>query len=129
MDEGRLYRELVSWLRSHHPLVFAQWERKRRDLAGPVPGERHALQAPPERIQSGLDALPPDASVSAIVKALKQELEKLGIGGGTPGVTSDGTPCIHLMKHGVYGSAYEESVTLARLRDPGYRRHLKQVFG
>jgi hypothetical protein len=129
MDEARLYRELVTWLRSHHPLVFSQWERKRHQLAEQEPSERSALQAPPGRIQSGLDALPSDASMSTIVKVLKEELEKLGISGGTPGVTLEGTPCIHLMKHGVYGSAYEESVTLARLRDPGYRRHLKQVFG
>jgi hypothetical protein len=129
MDEARLYRELVTWLRSHHPLVFSEWERKRHQLTGQQPSPSHALQAPHERIPSGLDALPSDASMSAIVKALQEELEKLGISGGTPGVTSEGTPCIHLMKHGAYGSAYEESVTLARLRDPGYRRHLKQVFG
>jgi hypothetical protein len=75
-----------------------------------------------------LDHLSPDASVSEIVKAIQLELESLGIS-GTPGVTQDGTPCVHLIKKGVYGTSYEESVTLARLRDTGYRRHLKQVFG
>jgi hypothetical protein len=76
-----------------------------------------------------VDRLAPDASVSAITNAIQQELEGLGISGGTPGVTQDGTPCIHLIKKGIYGKAYEESVTLARIRDTGYRRYLREVFG
>lgn len=129
MDERRLYRELVSWLRSRHPLVLAQWESERKRLEQRNKGEERLLGARAGRSGSVVDRLSPDASVSDITKALQSELELLGISGGTPGVTPDGIPCIHLMKKGVYGSAYEESVTLARIRDPGYRRHLKQVFG
>jgi hypothetical protein len=129
MDDQNLYRELIAWLRSHHPLVLSQWEgeRRRREREGREESKR--LQAPSERTRSGVDALAPDANISAVIRALQEELRSLGIGGGTPGITPDGAPCIHLIKKGVYGSAYEESVTLARIRDPGYRRHLKQVFG
>lgn len=129
MDEQRLYNELVVWLRANHPHILAQWESERarresiKDSATPL------LEASSSRSSSGLDQLSPDAGFSTITKALQEELESLGIGGGTPGVTLDGAPCIHLTKEGAYGSAYVESVTLARLRDPGYRRHLKQVFG
>jgi hypothetical protein len=129
MDERRLYRELVAWLRGNHPRILAQWESERRLRESESGGETPLLQSTARRSGSALDQLPPDASMSEIVKAMQQELEALGISGGTPGVTPDGAPCIHLIKKGVYGSAYEESVTLARLRDPGYRRHVKQVFG
>jgi hypothetical protein len=119
----------VAWLRANHPQVLAQWEseRKRRESKKDSPAP--LLQASTSPARAGLDELSPDAGISVITKVLQQELESLGIGGGTPGVTPDGTPCVHLTKRGVYGSAYEESVTLARIRDPGYRRHLKQVFG
>lgn len=126
MDENSLYRELVTWLRENYPYALAEWERerKRRDSRGST--SKPLLQATSGH--SGLDQLSPDASASDITKALEEELESMGITGGVPGVTPDGTPCIHLIKKGVYGSAYEENVTLARLRDPGYWRHLKQVF-
>jgi len=129
MDEQRLYRELMAWLRSNHPRVLAQWESERRLREGQRPVETPLLQTSTPQSRSGLDELAPDASISDVTRALQRELESLGIRGGMPGVTSDGTPCVHLIKQGVYGSAYEENVTLARLRDPGYRRHLKQVFG
>lgn len=126
MSEQDSYRQLVAWLRSNHPLVLAQWEseRKRREGQGTRP-----LLGGARSSGSALDSLPSDASVSTITEAIKRELEALGISGGTPGVTEDGTPCIHLMKKGLYGQAYEESVTLARIRDSGYRRHLRQIFG
>jgi hypothetical protein len=129
MDDQRLYRELVTWLRAHHPRVLAQWESERSRLVGQKDSAQRRLQAPAGRPESSLDRLSSDADVTEITRAIQRELEMLGIGGGTPGVTQDGAPCIHLIKQGVYGSAYEESVTLARIRDPGYRRHLKQVFG
>lgn len=87
------------------------------------------LRAPFSRSGSTVDQLAPNASVSAITNAIQKELAGLGISGGTPGVTQDGTPCIHLIKKGIYGKAYEESVTLARIRDTGYRRYLREVFG
>lgn len=129
MDEQHLYRELVAWLRSRHPLIFAQWESERKRLEDLKDRDSRLLQAPSDRSGSGLDQLTPDASASAITRAVELELESLGITGGIPGVTLDGTPCIRLIKKGVYGRTYEESVTVARLRDAGYRRHLKQVFG
>ena len=129
MDERDLYRQLVAWLRDRHPLVFAQWEAERKRLEGKGRDESRLLQAPGGRSGSALDRLGSDASVSAITNAIQLELESLGIRGGTPGSTEDGTPCIHLIKKGVYGRAYEENVTLARIRDSGYRRHLRQVFG
>jgi hypothetical protein len=129
MDERNLYRELAAWLRSNHPLVWADWESERKRLARKPDGEKRLLAGPRGGSTSELDELPADASISAITDALKRELELLGIGGGTPGVTPDGAPCIHLTKRAAYGSTYEESVTLARMRDPGYRRHLKRVFG
>jgi hypothetical protein len=129
MDDQRLYRELVNWLRAHHPRVLAQWESERNRLIGQRDSAQRRLQAPAGRTGSSLDRLSAEADVAEITRAIQRELEILGIGGGTPGVTQEGAPCIHLIKQGVYGSAYEESVTLARIRDPGYRRHLKQVFG
>jgi hypothetical protein len=129
MSEQDLYRELVAWLRSHHPLVLAEWERERKQREGQAGITKPLLRAPSGRSGLALDGLPPDASISATVSAIQKELESLGISGGTPGVTEDGTPCVHLMKKGIYGKAYEESVTLARIRDPGYRRHLREVFG
>jgi hypothetical protein len=129
MNERDLYRELLAWLRSRHPAVLAQWESERKRRESSIGGEKPLLRAPSDRSKSALDQLAPDAGKSEIVKAIQRELESLGISGGTPGVTQDGTPCIHLMKKGLYGRAYEESVTLARVRDPGYRRHLREVFG
>lgn len=129
MDEQRLYRELMAWLRSNHPRVLAQWESERRLREDQRPTDTPLLQPSVYPSRSPLDELSADASVAEVTRALQRELESLGIRGGMPGVTSDGTPCIHLIKQGVYGSAYEENVTLARLRDAGYRRHLKQVFG
>jgi hypothetical protein len=129
MDERNLYRELVAWLRSHHPLVLAHWESERKLRTSGQEGGARLLQPPKGRSRSGLDELTSDSSTASIVRALQLELESMGISGGTPGVTSDGTPCVHLLKKGVYGTTYEESVTLARIRDTGYRRHLKQVFG
>ena len=128
MDEQELYRELVAWLRSRHPLVFAQWEHVRKRMKNQREGEKPLPQRASPRSRSGLDQLSPEASVSEVIRAIQLELESLGVS-GTPGVTADGTPCIHLVKKGVYGTSYEESVTLARVRDTGYRRHLKQVFG
>jgi hypothetical protein len=131
MNEQDLYRELVAWLRSRHPLVLTQWERERqRRESQSQPGiTKPLLEASSGRSESALDRLSPDADKSTIVNAIQQELMSLGISGGTPGVTADGAPCVHLMKKGLYGRAYEESVTLARIRDPGYRRHLREVFG
>jgi hypothetical protein len=129
MNEQNLYRELLAWLRSHHPLVLAQWERDRKQRESQIGSGKPALRAPSGRAGSALDQLSPDASVSDVTSAIQRELESLGISGGTPGVTPDGAPCIHLIKKGIYGRSYEESVTLARLRDAGYRRHLRQVFG
>lgn len=129
MSEEGLYRKLVAWLRSNHPLVLAEWEREQERLESREDSERRLLQAPSGRPTLDLDRLAPDASVSDITKAIQWELESLGIPGGSAGFTPDGTPCIHVVKKGVYGRTYEESVTLARLRDLGYRRHLKQVFG
>ena len=127
MNDQRLYRELIAWLKSKHPLVLAQWEseRKRRERGSTQP----LLRASTGQPDSALDQLAPDAARSDVVKVIQQELESLGISGGTPGVTQDGTPCVHLMKKGLYGRAYEESVTLARIRDRVYRRHLRDVFG
>jgi hypothetical protein len=124
MDEQRLYRELVAWLRTNHPRVLAQWEGERKYRENVKDGATPLLQASTSRPGSGLDRLPPDAGTAEVTSALRRELELLGITGGP-----SGTPCIHLTKEGVYGSAYEETVTLARLRDPGYRRHLRQAFG
>jgi hypothetical protein len=76
-----------------------------------------------------VDRLSPYASTSEIINAIQAELKLLGITGGTPGVNAEGVPCVHLIKKGVYGSSYEESVTQARIRDAGYRRHLRHVFG
>lgn len=129
MSEEDLYRKLVVWLRSNHPLTLAEWEREQKQLESHEDSERRLLQAPSGRSTLDLDRLAPDASVSEITKAIQRELESLGIPGGSAGFTPDGTPCIQVVKKGVYGRTYEESVTLARLRDPGYRRHLKQVFG
>ena len=129
MEEQDLYLELLAWLRSRHPLVLAQWERDRPRLASQEAGDRRLLQAPSSLSRSSLDQLSADANATEIIKAMRAELESLGISGGTPGFTPDGTPCVHLLKKGVYGKAYEEDVTVARLRDTGYRRHLKQVFG
>ena len=130
MDERNLYRQLIAWLKAHHPGVLAQWESERRQLERQE-GDKRLLRAPTPtgRLGPELDQLSPDANASTITKAIQRELESLGIGGGTPGTTPDGTPCVHLIKTGVYGTTYEESVTLARIRDLGYRRHLKQVFG
>ena len=128
MPEQDLYRELVAWLRSRHPLVFAQWERERKRVQSQREDEKPLPQVAAPRSRAGLDRLSPNAGVAEVVKAIQLELESLGMS-GTPGVTPDGAPCVHLIKKGVYGTAYEESVTLARLRDSGYRRHLKQVFG
>ena len=129
MSEEDLYRKLMAWLRSNHPLVLAEWEREQKQLESREDSERRLLQAPSRRSTLDLDQLAPDASVSDITRAIQRELESLGIPGGSAGFTPDGTPCINVIKKGVYGKTYEESVTLARLRDPGYRRHLKQVFG
>lgn len=129
MDERNLYRELVAWLRSDHPLVLAQWEREQRRRGSRKGSDKLYPQGLPARSRSGLDRLSPEASIAEVISAVQSELESLGISGGTPGTTSEGTPCIHLIKKGVYGRTYEESVTVARLRDTGYRRHLKQVFG
>jgi hypothetical protein len=129
MDEQRLYRELLSWLRSKHPLVLAQWESERKRIESQQTGERLLPADTGARSGSAVSQLSSSASVTEITRAIQRELEMLGIGGGTPGVTADGAPCVHLIKQGVYGSSYEESVTLARIRDPGYRRHLRQVFG
>jgi hypothetical protein len=129
MEEQRLYRELLAWLRSNHPRILAQWDDERRARESQRPADKPLLQSSTYPSRSALDEITPDSSVSDVTRALQRELESLGIHGGMPGVTSDGTPCIHLIKQGVYGSAYEENVTLARLRDAGYRRHLKQVFG
>jgi len=129
MSEEDLYRKLVVWLRSNHPLTLAEWEREQKQLESREDSERRLLQAPSGRSTLDLDRLAPDASVSEITKAIQRELESLGIPGGSADFTPDGTPCIQVVKKGVYGRTYEESVTLARLRDPGYRRHLKQVFG
>jgi hypothetical protein len=129
MSEGDRYRSLVAWLRANHPLVLAEWEREQKELESRQDSERQLLQAPSGRTRSELERLGPDASVADITRAIQRDLEALGIPGGTAGFTPDGTPCVHVIKKGVYGRTYEESVTLARLRDPGYRRHLKQVFG
>jgi hypothetical protein len=128
MDEQRLYRELAAWLRTNHPRVFAQWESERTYRESVKDNATPLLQASTSRSGSELDRLPPDASTAQVTSALRRELELLGISGGASGTTPDGTPCIHLTREGVYGSAYEETVTLARLRDPGYRRHLRQAF-
>jgi hypothetical protein len=127
MDENSLYRELVTWLREKYPYALAEWERERKRGGGKTGITKPLLQATAG--SSGINQLSPGASTSEITQALQEELESLGITGGVPGITLDGTPCIHVTKQGVYGSAYEENVTLARLRDPGYRRHLRQVFG
>ena len=129
MNERTLYRDLVAWLRAHHPRVLAQWESEQRRVGDRKAGEKLLPKASSDRSQSPLNQISSGSSSAEIIRAMRLELELLGIDGGTPGATPDGTPCIHLMKSGVYGSAYEESVTLARLRDAGYRRHLKQVFG
>jgi hypothetical protein len=127
MDEQNLYRDLVTWLRSRYPHVFTEWERERKQRQALVSRET-SIKALPGRQRSALDRLSPSASATDITRAIQQELESMGISGGTPGVTPDGVPCIHLTKKGVYGRLYEESITLARIRDTGYRRHLKQVF-
>ena len=44
MDEKRLYRELMAWLRSNHPRVLAQWESERRLREVQRPGEAPLLQ-------------------------------------------------------------------------------------
>lgn len=129
MSEEDLYRQLIAWLRSRHPLVLAEWERERQQRARKAGSETPLLRAPVTRPGAALDELSPGAGASEITSAIKKELESLGIQGGTPGVTEDGTPCVHLIKTGLYGRAYEEGVTLARIRDPGYRRYLRQVFG
>jgi len=129
MSEEDLYRQLIAWLRSRHPLILAEWERERQQRARQTGSETPLLRAPVTRPGAALDELSPGAGASEITTAIKKELESLGIREGTPGVTEDGTPCIHVMKIGLYGRAYEESVTLARIRDPGYRRYLRQVFG
>jgi hypothetical protein len=130
MSEQNPYHELISWLKSRHPQVFTEWESEQRQRQSAIGKERSLLPAGP-RNQFGteLDRLSPQSSASAIANAIQQELESLGISGGTPGVNVEGVPCVHLTKKGVYGTAYEESVTLARVRDAGYRRHLRQVFG
>ncbi len=129
MSETDLYRQLVAWLKANHPLVYAQWESERKRLERSSDAERRLLGAPGWSSGSAAERVSPDADAATIISAIRQELEKLGITGGTPGVTHDGAPCIHLIKKGMYGQAYEESVTLARIRDPGYQRHLRQVFG
>ena len=129
MNQGDLYRQLVAWLRSRHPLVLAEWESERKKQSKQTGGQAPLLRAPVARPGAALDELPTNANAAAVSQAIKQELESLGIHGGTPGVTQDGTPCVHLIKTGRFGRAYEESVTLARIRDIGYRRYLRQVFG
>jgi len=129
VSEQDLYRQLIAWLRDRHPLVYAQWESERKRLERREGDTGRLLQAPGARSGSALDQLSSDSSVAAITNAIRSELEGLGISGGTPGITPDGAPCIHLMKKGLLGQAYEEDVTLARIRDSGYRRHLRQVFG
>jgi len=129
MDDRDVYRQLVAWLKDRHPLVYAQWESERKRLEGQDRDSGRLLQAPGARSGSALDQLSADSSIATITNAIREELEALGISGGTPGITADGAPCIHLMKKGLLGQAYEEDVTLARIRDSGYRRHLRQVFG
>lgn len=129
MNERDLYRQLIVWLRSRYPHVFTEWERERKQRDVMISSEKSLLEGPPSRPGSVVDQLAPNASALEITNAIQQELESLGIERGTPGVTSEGAPCIHLMKKGVYGVTYEESVTLARIRDASYRRHLRQVFG
>ncbi len=129
MNEQDSYRQLIVWLRSRHPQVFTEWERERKQRDAVTSSEKPLLSGPPSRFGSALDQLSPNASTSEVANAIQQELRSLGIGGGTPGVTPEGVPCVHLMKKGIYGRAYEESVTLARVRDVGYRRHLRQTFG
>jgi len=129
MDECDLYRNLVTWLRSNHPLVFAEWEkeRKRREERGA--SEPSLLQASTSRLGATLDQRNRDSSTGEVIRTIQHDLASLGISGGVPGFTEDGTPCVHLTKKGLYGQPYGEDVTLARLRDSGYRRHLRQVFG
>ncbi len=129
MSEQNPYHELVAWLKSRHPQVFTEWERERMERQSAIGKERSLLSAPRRRFGAELDRLSPRASASEVANAIQKELKALGISGGTPGVNAEGVPCIHLVKTGVYGKAYEESVTQARIRDAGYRRHLRQVFG
>ncbi len=129
MSEQNPYHELVAWLKSRHPQVFTEWERERRQRQSMIGKERSLPSGPRSRFGAALDRLSPHASTSEVTNAIQQELESLGISGGTPGVNAEGVPCVHLIKKGVYGKAYEESVTQARIRDVGYRRHLRHVFG
>ena len=128
MTEGDLYRQLMAWLRSRHPLVLAEWEGERKKQSRQTSSQTPLLRSPVARPGAALDKLPFGANAATVTQAIKQELESLGIQGGTPGVTQDGAPCIYLMKKGRFGQAYEEGVTLARIRDTGYRRYLRQVF-
>jgi hypothetical protein len=128
MSEQDLYRQLIAWLRSRHPLILAEWERERKQRHKQSADEPPLLRASVTRPGAAVEGISAEDSASTITSAIKRELESLGIQGGTPGTTEDGTPCIHLIKTGLYGRAYEESVTLARIRDSGYRRYLRQVF-
>ncbi len=128
MSQQDLYRQLIAWLRSRHPLVLAEWERERKQRDKRVGDEPPLLRASVTRPGAAVEGISDQDSASTITSAIKRELESLGIQSGTPGVTKDGVPCIHLIKTGLYGRAYEESVTLARIRDAGYRRYLRQVF-
>jgi hypothetical protein len=129
MDECDLYRKLATWLRSNHPLVFSEWEKERKRQEQRGAGEPSLLQASTSRLGAALDQPSPDASSAEMIRTIQRDLESLGISGGIPGFTGEGTPCVHLTKKGLYGQPYGEDVTLARLRDHGYRRHLRQVFG
>ncbi len=129
MSEQNPYHELVAWLKSRHPQVFTEWERERKQRQSKIGKETSLLAGPRSRSGAALDRLSPHASASEVVNAIQQELVSLGISGGTPGVNAEGVPCVHLIKTGLYGRAYEESVTQARIRDAGYRRHLRHVFG
>jgi hypothetical protein len=129
MSEQNPYQELISWLKSRYPQVFTEWESEQRQRQAAMGRERSLLSGPRNHFGAALDRLSPHASASEIVNAIQEELELLGITGGTPGVNAEGVPCVHLIKKGVYGSSYEESVTQARIRDAGYRRHLRHVFG
>ncbi|RMF28519.1 MAG: hypothetical protein D6759_15620 [Chloroflexi bacterium] len=107
---GDRYNELINWLRTRYPLVLAEWEKHQRERS---------------QRSGGLE----DPGKLATIRAIQAELTALGIEGGTPGITSDGTPCVYLTKKGLYGKAYEETVTLARLQDHHFRRQLRMLFG
>jgi hypothetical protein len=129
MSEQNPYHELISWLKSRYPQVYTEWESERKQRQSAIGRERSLLSGARNHSGSVVDRLSPYASTSEIINAIQAELKLLGITGGTPGVNAEGVPCVHLIKKGVYGSSYEESVTQARIRDAGYRRHLRHVFG